>query len=175
MQSPSGEQSKINPYLAALLIIATALLQTSVLSRFALGGLTPDLMLLAVVSWSLLRGFESGLPLALAGGLVLDLLCGGPFGALTVSLVLASAVTSLSQRGFSRESLWLPMVGAGLGTLVYDGAYWLLLQTLGRSGGGTVGLMQVAVPGMFLNGLVMYPVYGLLRRLHQRTLFGRAS
>ena len=156
--------------------MATALLQTSVLSRFALGGLTPDLMLLAVVSWSLLRGFESGLPLALAGGLVLDLLSGGPFGALTVSLVLASLVTSLSQRGFSRESLSVgPMVGAGLGTLVYDGAYWLLLQALGRSGGGILGLMQVAVPSVVLNGLVMYPVYALLRRWHQRTLFGRAS
>jgi rod shape-determining protein MreD len=138
-------------------------------------GLTPDLMLLAAVSWSLLRGAQAGFPLALIGGLVLDLLSGGPFGGLTVALVLASLVTSLSQRGLNRESLWLPLVASSLATLVYDGVYWLFLQALGRTGGGAWGLVQVAVPSMLLNGLVMFPLYGLLRRWHQRTVYGKAS
>jgi rod shape-determining protein MreD len=131
-------------------------------------------MLLVVASWSLLRGANSGLTWALAGGLMLDLLSGGPFGALTISLIVATLTTSLSQRALSRDSLWLPLAAATLATLVYDSVYWLLLQALGRGGVGAATLLPVLLPAVLFNSLVMYPVYWLVRRWHQDTSWSGA-
>jgi rod shape-determining protein MreD len=151
-----------------LLLIATGLTQTSVMPQLSLWGLTPDLLLLVVVSWGLLRGLEEVVPLALAGGLLLDLLSGGPFGVATVSLTVATTVTSLSQLRIPRESAWLPLFGAGLGTVLYDGLYWTILRLTGRDIPWSLALLQVVLPSLAWNCLLMYVVYGWLRRLHRR-------
>jgi rod shape-determining protein MreD len=137
--------------------------------KLSLWGLTPDLVLLVVISWGLLRSLDEVIPLALAGGLLLDLLSGGPFGAATVSLTVASAVTSLSQLPLSRESIWLPPVAACLATALYDGLYWVILRLSGRAIPGSLALLQVVLPSLLWNGLWIYPAYWLLRRLQPRT------
>jgi rod shape-determining protein MreD len=157
------------------MLAVIALVQTSAMPLFSLWGLTPDLMLLAVVSWSLLRGMDQGLPLALAGGMLLDLLSGGPFGLATLSLTVAAAVTSFGQSGIARESVWLPLVAGSLATAVYDGVYLVILRLLGRPLSWTLGLVHVILPSMVWNVLMMYPAYWLLRRLHLRTAPGRSE
>ncbi len=143
--------------------------------RLSLWGVTPDLMLLVVVSWSLLRGNSQGFPLALASGLILDLLSGGPFGAATLSLTLASMIASWSQHGIARDSIWLPLAAASLATVLYDGIYLVILRACGRPITWGLGFLQVIVPSIAWNALAMYPAYGLLRRLHLRTVFGQSE
>jgi rod shape-determining protein MreD len=143
--------------------------------KFSLWGLTPDLMLLTVVSWSLLRGLAEGLPLALAGGMLLDLLSGGPFGTATLSLTVASAITSLSQSGIARESVWLPLAAGSLAAAVYNGLYLVVLRLLGRPFAWYLGVAHVIIPSMVWNGLMMYPAYWLLRRGHLRATLGRSG
>lgn len=148
------------------------MLQTSALPRFSAGGVVPDLMLLVVVSWSLLRGVSAGIPWALGGGLMLDLLSGGPFGAATVSLTLSSAVTGLDQLNLFRDSLWLPLLASILATAIYDVAYLFILQISGRSMQWTPNLLQVVIPSMILNSLVMYPTFWAMRWLHRHLVVG---
>lgn len=138
-------------------------------------GITPDLMLLVVVSWSLLRGVGAGLPLGLFGGLILEMISGGPFGGVVVSLLVASAVTTYAHTGISRDSVWLPLAAGSLATALYVGLYAVLLRASGRPVDLALGLLQVIVPSAVLNVVAMYPVYWLLRRLHQRTVFGQAE
>ena len=150
------------------MLLIVAVLQTSVMPSIALSGVIPDLMLLVVVSWSLLRGSRASLLWALGGGLLLDLLSGGPFGAATLSLTLSSLVTGLGEFNVFRDSLWLPLVASILATVAYDLAYVVILQVSGRSLPLVASLPQVIIPGMILNALVMYPTYGAMRWLHQR-------
>jgi rod shape-determining protein MreD len=143
--------------------------------KLSLWGLTPDLMLLAVVSWGLLRGLAQAFPLTLAGGMLLDLLSGGPFGAATLSLTVASTVTSLSQFGIARESVWLPLVAGSLAAAVYNGVYLVILRLLGRPFSWNLGLVHVIIPSMVWNGLMMYPAYWLLRRVHLGATLGQSE
>lgn len=135
----------------------------------SVSGVMPDLMLLVVVSWSLLRGTREGLLWALGGGLLLDLMSGGPFGAATISLALSSVMIGLGELNFVRESLWLPLVAVVLATTVYDVAYWVILQATGRSLHTVYTLLQVMGPGMVGNALAMYPTYWATRWLSRRT------
>ena len=64
----------MNLYAAILLLSAVAIAQSTVMPHLTIMGVKPDLMLLAVMSWSLLRGSEEGLVWAFIGGLALDLL-----------------------------------------------------------------------------------------------------
>jgi rod shape-determining protein MreD len=148
------------------------MLQTSALPRFSPGGVVPDLMLLVVVSWSLLRGARAGIPWAIGGGLMLDLLSGGPFGAAAISLTLSSTVTGLDQLNLFRDSLWLPLFASILATATYDGVYLIILQISGRPVQWVPNLLQVVMPCMILNALVMYPTFWATRWLHRRMMVG---
>jgi len=147
-----------------------ATLQTSALPLLSIGGLVPDLMLLVVVSWSILRGSRAALSLALGGGLLLDLLSGGPFGAATVALVASSLVTGLEQLNLFRDSLWLPLLAGILATLLYNGSYLMMLTLFGRTVAVGPTVQQVILPLTALNVAVMYPVYWGMRWLHRRLL-----
>jgi len=151
-------------------LLTAAMLQTSALPSFSVGGIVPDVMLLAVVSWSVLRGPRAALPLALGGGLLLDLLSGGPFGAATASLVLASVVTGLEQLNLFRDSLWLPLLAGVLATLLYNGAYMMVLALFGRTVQWLPTVRQVILPEIALNIALMYPVFWGMRWLHRRHL-----
>lgn len=135
----------------------------------SLSGVMPDLMLLVVVSWSLLRGTREGLLWALAGGLLLDLLSGGPFGVAVVSLALSSVIIGMGELNVVRDTLWLPLVASVLATAVYELAYWAILQISGHALLWIPSLLQVLGPGIILNALVMYPTYWAMRWLSRRT------
>jgi rod shape-determining protein MreD len=165
-----------NPYSAAVLLVVVALAQTSFWPGLGLGIAAPDLMLLVTVAWSLLRGPGPALSIGLVGGVLLDLLSGGPFGAVVLSLVPASALTGLLQHGVSRESPWLPLVAGTISTLLYHGLYILILRLLAWPVPGiALGLVEWLLPCLIWNALLMYPVYAALRRLHLRSAYGRAG
>jgi rod shape-determining protein MreD len=158
----------VNPYLAVFALVVTALLQTSVMPSLSSSGVMPDVMLLVVVSWSLLRGTGEGLLWALGGGLLLDLTSGGPFGVAAASLVLSSVIIGLGELNIVRDSPWLPLVASLLATTVYNVAYWAILQATGRFSYTVHSLLQVMGPSLILNALAMYPTYWATRWLSQR-------
>jgi len=156
----------------AVLLLTVAILQTSAMPSLLPWGIRPDLMLLVVVSWSLLRGTREGLVWALGGGLLLDLFSGGPLGAATISLALSNLVISLGGLNIVRSFLWLPLAASTLATAIYDTAYLVILQLSGRPVQWVPNLLQVVVPSMIWNALGMYPIYGCMRWVQQRTSEG---
>jgi rod shape-determining protein MreD len=146
------------------------MLQTTTLHWFSIGSVVPDLMLLLVVCWGLLRSLQDGLTWALLGGIILDLLSGGPFGATAICLAVACAVTRAGTMSISRDSPWLLASAGLLATAVYDAAYLALLRLTGHPIPWSEGLLQVLIPCMVLNALAMYPVWWVMRWVHRRTV-----
>jgi len=146
------------------------MLQTTTLRWFSVAGVVPDLMLLLVVCWSLLRNLQDSLTWALLGGVILDLLSGGPFGATAISLAGACAATRAGTMSISRDSAWLPASAALLATAVYDVTYLVLLRLAGRPISWSEGLLQVLIPCMVLNALTIYPLWWMMRWIHRRTV-----
>lgn len=118
-------ESQANIYLAAALLVAAALLHGTIIPML---GWRPDLMLVLVVTWSLLRGLPEGLLWAFAGGILLDLLSGGPFGAFTIALLVAALMAGVIHRAAFHVGL-LQVAVVALATFAYEVVYLAILAT----------------------------------------------
>jgi rod shape-determining protein MreD len=154
-------------YLVGLPLLAlAAVLQATVLPQFRLFGGTVDLVLLLSLSWTLAGEWRGGPIWALMGGLCLDLLSGGPFGANALALVLVAYAASLSEGRLWGSHVLLPLASALLGTGVYHVLYLLTLAVTGHTVSWVPSLTQVTLPTVLLNTACMLPVYQLVRWLH---------
>jgi rod shape-determining protein MreD len=159
----------MNVYWSFFLLGLLALLQSTLLPQMPILGVQPDLVLLTVVSWSLLRGSEEGMLWALVGGLALDMLSSARIGVNTLPLLLISFLAGLWQHGLVRLDIMVPLLAIPVATLIYQGTMVGLLKLLGWPGTWQASLRHAILPTMLLNTLLMPFVYVLVRRIHRRT------
>jgi len=159
----------MNLYLTSLLLLGIALVQSTIIPYLAIGQIRPDLMLLTVVSWSLLRGNEEGIVWGFIGGLSLDLLSGAPFGLATFSLLVTSFLCGLGEANVFRTHVILPPVTAFAATLIYNALFLLLLGAFGYPVAWAASFRKVVVPTALFNTLLMPVVYAAMGWLHQKT------
>jgi rod shape-determining protein MreD len=146
-----------------------ALIQDVVLTQLPVSGGQPDIILLAVVAWGLLRGPAEGMIWAFIGGILLDLFSGGPMGGITLALLL---VAFLAGQQWASE-LGLAYVQLILLTLILSFLYHLLLLLILSWRGYPVewaySLPRVAAPSAALNAVLAPFIYRPLVWLDRRT------
>ncbi len=158
----------MNPYLYFGVLLGLALHQSTVMPKITVLGVHPDLVLMAVTSWSLLRGSEEGMLWALVGGVALDLFSGAPFGIYSLSLLLIGFAAGLGPRNMLRIDILAPILVIPLSTLVYLLATMALLSALGWEMEWGARLRTVLLPSILVNSLGMPFVYLPARLLHRR-------
>ncbi len=149
-----------------LLVVLGVVQSTLFTHLFNLGGVAPNLVLVSVVAWNLLRGTREGFVWAFVGGLALDLLSAGPLGLSSVALLLVCAVAGLTEGHVQPQSLVLALVTTASGTLVYA-----IVVLIGVALGGQPLESFAVIAGrtlsaMLLNTIAMLPIHWLLRRLY---------
>jgi rod shape-determining protein MreD len=159
----------VNLYLAIPLLLAGALLQSTVVPTVI--GVRPEIVLLLVVAASLSGGIEAGVVWGFIGGLSLDLFSGAPLGVFTLAMVLVGALVNVGESNLFSTSFLLPLSAVFVATFVYHLLTIVLLQTLGWSIGWGPAMLQVALPSAVVNTLLMPLVYFFLRWL-TRLLWG---
>ena len=156
-------------YVTLPLLTVLALLQDTTLAQVTVLGAHPDVVLLAVVVWAFLRGSAEGTVWAFVGGLILDLLSGGPMGGMTLAL-LATAFFVGRRWGQELGSTTFQLV---LLTLVAGFAYHLVnllvLGWVGHPVNWSHGLSRVAGPSAVLNAALAPFIYRPLAWLDRRT------
>lgn len=142
--------------------------QSSLISPMRLGGASPDLVLLFVVAYVLVRGSGEGAFVALAGGLALDFTSGGPFGLSIVLLIFVAWIASLGEMNIFRTARFLPFVAAIVAVAAYYTLYGLVLRLFGHPLGGWAFIWRLVLPKILVNLLLMPIVFGLMRWLGKR-------
>ena len=163
-------------YLAVPLLLFLALLQNAWLSGVELFGARPDLMFLVVLGWTIVRGVNEGMIWAFIGGLMIDLLSGGPVGAYVLAL-LAVAFVGHQQWGVG---LGTPLVRVLLLSLVGSLAYHIVVLAVltwtGHAIDWSYSFLQVTAPSVVLSVVLAPVVRRVLTWLAQRLgLEGRAQ
>ena len=150
---------------AGLLLLPAAVLQVTLAPRLELFGAFPNLALLAVVGWTLVRGAGSGIRWAVAGGLLLDLLAPGPLGVHALALAVAAYGTGFLQRSFEPDPFLLPAASGALATIAYN----LVLVGFSEGLGHPIALLPVAqlwiAPSALYDAALLPLLLLLLRRL----------
>lgn len=157
----------------ALILIITALAQTTIFPAINVLGVGPNLVLVLVLVWSSVRGVPEGLVWVFPLGLLMDVLTLDPLGSTGLALVPVALIGGLAQRRLFHSGLIIPMVAVLGASVVYQ-----LLQTLIAVLGGTHyplgAMMRLTVLVTLLNVLVVPPLY-LFVHLMDRMGVSRAA
>jgi rod shape-determining protein MreD len=146
-----------------------SLIQGVLLSRVRVWSGQPELMLLVVLSWATLRGEGEGLVWAFAGGLLLDLLSGGPTGTITLALIGAAFLAGLPWGEELDSRILRPLLAAITGVTAYHLILLVVLAWTGRSVDWGFSLLRVAGPSVLLNTLLAPLVQLPLAWIERRT------
>jgi rod shape-determining protein MreD len=155
-------------WLLPLLILAVVL-QTLALPGLVSTAIRPDLPLVIVLGWASIRGWEQAVVAAVVGGFVGDLISAAPFGVNTVRLALLALLVGIATERLHRTSPAVPVIAAGVGSLLGYLLNVLSLQAAGWAVGGETNLLVAVVPSAALTALCMAAVAPVLRALHDRT------
>jgi rod shape-determining protein MreD len=155
----------------AVLVVLSVTLQVSVFNHFALGGVAPDLALLAVIAAALVRGPEYAAVVGFGAGLVLDLAppADHTAGRWALSLVLVGYLTGLARSDDDTTVIGrflMVAAGAFIGTSVFA-LTGLILRDPGVSVSAALDVVPRAVAYDVLVTPLMLPLLLFaFRRIH---------
>lgn len=155
-------------YIAIPVMALLAILQSSVLARFPIVAVVPQLMFLVALAWGMERGLEEGLVWAFIAGIFTDLFSLAPMGISALAFMAGVAGPLLLRRALPPRRLLVAMLLAALGTLIYLTLYAITLRPFGFgiSVRGLAGLLPLVV----LHSILIVPIYlvtGALLRAFQ--------
>jgi rod shape-determining protein MreD len=153
-------------YLVGVPVMALlAILQSSVFSMLRILDGAPDLVLIAIVGWSLTGRMHESMVLALVGGLFLDLLSGAPFGLSAVGLVIVAYLVSFLEGRFWEANFLIPLGVMSAAAVVYHANLALAAALSGRPIDLELAVSRVLLPSALLDVLLALPAAQLAVRV----------
>ncbi len=158
----------MNPYAVAAILVGVAAAQTAIAPHLAIFGVRPNLPLLVVTAWGLLRGSGEGIWWGLGAGLALDLFAGVPLGMFATGLVLAGLVSGLGERLVFRTHVLLPALTVAANTLVANLAAVGVMKLLDWPIRFGAVMTTAVLPEMAYNVVGILLVFPVMTWLHRR-------
>lgn len=152
-----GKNSHI--YVAIPVMALLAIIQASILPRFPIAGVVPQVLFIVALVWGMLRGLEEGLIWAFIAGLFVDLFSLAPMGVSALAF-MAGVTPVLLQRALPPRRLLVAALLAALGTIIYLLIYAIILQF--TAFGVSLGGMTELLPLIPIHAVLVMPVYLLL-------------
>ena len=158
----------MNLYFTIPFLTFVAIFQGTAAPQIRVASGYPDLMLLSVVSWQLVQTRGDGYTWAFIGGLIVDLISGGPFGASILGLLAAAAVADRVGGGLARDQIALPLISSFLGTFAFHGVYLIVIRVFGRVIDPTEAVFQVVLPSALINMVLSPFFFRIMITIHRR-------
>jgi rod shape-determining protein MreD len=154
-------------YLSPLLAVIVGILHASLAPVIVIGGVKPNLVLVAVVLVTTSAGLMPGLTWAFVAGLTANLLVGDPLGSIPLVMLLVAVLTAGGGRVLGRMVWVYPILAAFVGSIVADVATLGIGQLV--SDASIVGVpAELVVGAALLNAglaaIFVYPVRVTLGR-----------
>jgi rod shape-determining protein MreD len=148
----------------ALLLFVVSVLQVSAFSTVSLGGASPDVLLVSLVTVALLRGSIAGAVSGFAVGLLVDVATLGTLGMTSLLLTLAGFWSGRYGETTGRGRAYAPVVATLAATVFVVVGGYVLDSLLG--GPTAFASVLLALPSALIwNALLVYPVFALVRRV----------
>jgi rod shape-determining protein MreD len=149
------------------ILIGAMLLQITVAPYLKIDGVHPDLILVLVIGWVTLRGWNEGFLWAVLGGLGLDFMSAAPFGIFSIALLLVTIVASIAHRLNFGSRIVIPLTLTVPLSFLFNGVALLILSGLGWPITWGVALTNILVPVAIFNTVVMVFIFPLLYLLNR--------
>ncbi|HET8776931.1 MAG TPA: rod shape-determining protein MreD [Candidatus Limnocylindria bacterium] len=154
-------------YLSPLLAVIVGILHASLSPMIVIGGVKPNLVLVAVVLVTAIIGFMPGITWAFVAGLTANLLVGEPLGSVPLTMLLVAVLTAGGGRVLGRMVWIYPVLAAFAGSVVADVVSLGISQLV--SDASIVGIPTGVILGAALlnaavAALLVYPMRAAMSR-----------
>jgi rod shape-determining protein MreD len=162
--------SKMLP--SAVVLVGAFILQAGLASYLSIGGVTPNFMLLVVITLALVQGPRAGATIGFIAGLLFDLLGSGAVGPMALVLTLTGYTAGMLHAAMFAEGWLLPLTVVGVGSLLAGVAYGLVLALLGSGGAFWTTFFLRMLPGAVYNTVLALLFFPWLARFlrHERPM-----
>jgi len=147
------------------LVFVAVVLQSAIVSSTEIAGATPDLLLVALVAVSLLRGAIWGAAAGFAAGLLFDTANLARLGETSLLLTVAGYWIGRYGETTGRDRTHAPLLSVAVVTILYSVGALALHVVLGDPVDAGTVLVRALIPGVLLNLLLAFPVHALVRRV----------
>ena len=148
-----------------LLVVIAVALQTLIVSRVSVLGVTADLFLILTVVSAISRGPLYGAVFGFAAGVVADIAYMEPLGVRALIYVLMGYMVGSLVHRFATVNLWGVFLMAACASFLAQLAYGLFQYATGPRAGFFGMLATQVLPETVLDALITVPIYVLLIRL----------
>lgn len=152
----------------ALYVLVLYVIQSSVLPLLAWHEISADLLLVAVVSVSFLRGSREGIVFGFCAGLLQDLATGTFFGVNVFSKMVIGYGCGASTRHFFKEQYFLPVFSVVAASVANYFIILMFMILLGYRFDWREQLSGLLLPMAVFNAVFAFPVHFWTRRLYER-------
>lgn len=149
----------------AVIVFVASILQVSVFSDVRVLGGEPDLLLVALVAVSLLRGSIAGACAGFFAGLLIDTATLETLGLSSLLLTLIGYWVGRYGETTGRDRTHAPFLSVAVVTFLYALGGLALRFVLGESAPAREVLLNSLFQGIALNLILTLPVYAIVRRL----------
>ena len=154
-------------YLSPLLAVIVGIVHAALAPIIVVGGVKPNLVLVAVVLVTALAGFMPGITWAFVAGLTANLLVGDPLGSIPLTMLLVAALVAGGGRLLGRMVWIYPVAAVFAGSTIADVASLLIGQLVGHA-----APMELPVP-MILAAALLNSVIAAIVLYPARVVAGR--
>jgi rod shape-determining protein MreD len=152
----------VSYYTGLPLLLFVALLEVSVLPMFRISGLQPNLMLVLLIAWLIVRGSHEAFILAPIGGVILGLVDGAPAGTALIGLAPLAFLQELRGSQLREGGLIMAVAFTIVMSFFYNYVHLAVFTLQGQSGDWLLASTRIIVPTALFNVMVLVPLYGLL-------------
>jgi rod shape-determining protein MreD len=159
----------MNRYVVTGLALGAAfILQAGLAPYLTIMGVTPNFLLLVVLTVALTEGASTGATVGFLAGLMFDLLGSGPVGPMALVLTATGYLAGLLHEQMFAEGWLLPLTVFAVAALASEVAYSAILVMLGEGEAFFSGLVTKALPAAVYNTVLALLVYPWLARVLRR-------
>jgi len=159
----------VSYYVGATLVIFAALLEASVLPLFRVDGLQPNLTLVLLVAWLIIRGPEEAYVLIPLGGIFLGLVDAALMGTALLALAPVAILQEVRGGQLNEKGLLMATVFTLIMSLVYQYTYLLVFTLQGEAGSWAQATTSVILPTTLINLAVLLPLYAVFAFLNPQS------
>lgn len=151
--------------MAFLVFIPLLVIQIGILSNLPLLQGYPDLILLAILAWSLRPEVRTAWQWGIIGGLLMILVSAMPVGVYLIAYLLVVSIAQLTRRMVWRLPFLTMLVMTIIGIFLTEGLSLVVLQLLGRDLPIRFFFGTIFIPSVLYNLILALPIYAVIGEL----------
>jgi rod shape-determining protein MreD len=152
-------------FIWGICLVVLYILQSSLLPIIAYNGVSPDILLIVVISFSLLRGSRFGFLMGFSAGLLEDLASGTFFGMNTFCKMILGYAFGLVEHKVFKENFFLPIMSMILATSLNYFISAFLMVLLGYRFNLIYHMEHILFPLLLYNVIFAFPVHKFVYKI----------